>query len=66
MFEGFTACDLDVAQTTIHGRYGGSAPPLLLLHVIPETHVMWHPIAPGSPLTTLNPKIRPLPTPLIR
>jgi hypothetical protein len=26
MFEGFTEFDLEVAQTTIHGRYGGSGP----------------------------------------
>lgn len=46
MFEGFTEFDLEVAETTIHGRRGGSGPPLLLLHGIPETHVMWHRLAP--------------------
>ena len=46
MFEGFTEFDLEVAETTIHGRRGGSGPPLLLLHGIPETHVMWHRVAP--------------------
>lgn len=47
MFEGFTEFDLVVAETTIHGRLGGSGPPLLLLHGIPETHLMWHRVAPG-------------------
>ncbi len=46
MFEGFTEFDIEVAETMIHGRHGGSGPPLLLLHGIPETHVMWHRIAP--------------------
>jgi haloacetate dehalogenase len=32
--------------TTIWARYGGSGPPLLLLHGFPETHLMWHKIAP--------------------
>jgi haloacetate dehalogenase len=30
----------------IHLRTGGSGPPLLLLHGYPQTHVMWHRIAP--------------------
>src|SRR5262249_33707461 len=36
-------------QTTgavIHVRSGGSGPPVLLLHGYPQTHVMWHKIAP--------------------
>ena len=34
------------AGTTIHGRRGGQGPPVLLLHGIPETHLMWHGVAP--------------------
>jgi haloacetate dehalogenase len=49
MFEGFIEFDLEVAETTIHGRRGGSGPPLLLLHGIPETHVMWHRLALDAP-----------------
>ncbi len=30
----------------IHFRKGGDGPPLLLLHGYPESHVMWHKIAP--------------------
>jgi haloacetate dehalogenase len=46
MFDGFTEFDVEVSGTTIHGRQGGTGPPLLLLHGIPETHLMWHRVAP--------------------
>jgi haloacetate dehalogenase len=46
MFEGFTLASIDVPETTLRVRYGGSGPPLLLLHGHPQTHVMWHLIAP--------------------
>ena len=46
MFEGFTTADIDAGGTTIHTVYGGSGPPLLLLHGYPQTHVIWHKIAP--------------------
>ena len=42
MFEGFE----DVTVDGIHARVGGSGPPLLLLHGYPQTHVMWHRVAP--------------------
>jgi haloacetate dehalogenase len=46
MFYGFTLTTIDTGETTIRVRYGGSGPPLLLLHGIPETHLMWHRVAP--------------------
>ncbi|MFD1051558.1 alpha/beta fold hydrolase, partial [Kibdelosporangium lantanae] len=46
MFDGFEEFDIQTSTTTIHGRRGGSGPPLLLLHGIPETHVMWRSVAP--------------------
>jgi haloacetate dehalogenase len=46
MFEGFTLTMIDTGEASIRVRSGGSGPPLLLLHGIPETHVMWHKIAP--------------------
>lgn len=46
MFEGFEEFDVDVSGCTVHGRRGGSGPALLLLHGIPETHLMWHRVAP--------------------
>lgn len=47
MLESFEEFDIDVNGTTIHGRRGGEGSPLLLLHGIPETHVMWHRVAPA-------------------
>jgi haloacetate dehalogenase len=46
MFEGFEEFDIATAGTTIHGRRCGQGPPVLLLHGIPETHLMWHRVAP--------------------
>ncbi|HKU99994.1 MAG TPA: alpha/beta hydrolase [Vineibacter sp.] len=47
MFEGFQRRTVDVGDTTINAVIGGKGPPLLLLHGYPETHVMWHRIAPA-------------------
>src|SRR5918912_2442299 len=46
VFDGFEALDVPTSGTTIHGRRGGTGPPVLLLHGIPETHRMWHRVAP--------------------
>ena len=46
MLDDFGAFDIATTGTTIHGRRGGNGPPVLLLHGIPETHVMWHRVAP--------------------
>ena len=40
VFDGFEAFDIQTIGTTIHGRLGGQGPPVLLLHGIPETHLM--------------------------
>lgn len=42
MFEGFRTFDIAHDEIHIHGRIGGSGPPLLLLHGHPQTHVIWH------------------------
>ena len=46
-FEGFERVDIDVAGQRVHARVGGraGAPPLLLLHGFPQTHVLWHRVA---------------------
>ncbi|MBE9075986.1 alpha/beta hydrolase [Romeria aff. gracilis LEGE 07310] len=46
MFEGFISQRIKTAEATIFARVGGSGPPLLLLHGYPQTHVMWHRVAP--------------------
>ncbi|MGC4806054.1 alpha/beta fold hydrolase [Micromonospora sp. DT233] len=46
LFAGFEAFDRQVNGTTIHGVVGGNGPPLLLLHGYPQTHAMWHRVAP--------------------
>src|SRR5688572_1581401 len=46
MFEGFDQADIDTGEAVIRVRTGGMGPPILLLHGIPETHVMWHEVAP--------------------
>src|SRR5207244_9967005 len=46
MFEGFETSSIDVGETTIFIRRKGNGPPLLLLHGFPETHLMWHGVAP--------------------
>jgi haloacetate dehalogenase len=46
-FDGFTLTTIDVPAGRIRLRHGGSGPPLLLLHGNPQTHVMWHRVAPA-------------------
>lgn len=46
MFDGFRPFNQTVDGIDIHGVLGGSGPPLLLLHGYPQTHVMWHKVAP--------------------
>jgi haloacetate dehalogenase len=47
MFERFDTRDVPVNGTVIRCRVGGSGPALLLLHGHPQTHVMWHRVAPA-------------------
>ncbi|HEY6597368.1 MAG TPA: alpha/beta hydrolase [Asanoa sp.] len=46
MFDGFTAFRTRANGITINGVRGGDGPPLLLLYGYPQTHVMWHRVAP--------------------
>lgn len=46
MFEGFTHAEIALSQAVINVRYGGSGPPVLLLHGHPRTHATWSKVAP--------------------
>jgi haloacetate dehalogenase len=60
MFEGFASGSIDTGEVAIHYRIGGSGPPLLLLHGYPQTHLMWHKIAPplAERFTVVAPDLR--------
>jgi len=48
MLEGFASSEvITTSGIEIHVTVGGSGRPLLLLHGYPQTHVMWHKIAPA-------------------
>ncbi|WP_273805403.1 MULTISPECIES: alpha/beta fold hydrolase [unclassified Pseudomonas] len=46
LFAGFAQRRLDVDGVELNCRIGGQGPALLLLHGHPQTHVMWHRVAP--------------------
>ena len=53
MFEGFRPASgfrqavIETSETAINLVAGGEGPPVLLLHGYPQTHVMWHKVAPS-------------------
>lgn len=47
LFPGFESHWIDTEAGRIFARSGGSGPPLVLLHGFPQTHAMWHGIAPA-------------------
>ncbi len=46
MFEGFEQFQVETSDAEINAVRGGSGPPVLLLHGYPQTHAMWHLVAP--------------------
>ncbi len=60
MFEGFTKNRIEANGASINLVYGGSGPPLLLLHGYPQTHVEWHKMAPrlARDYTVVAPDLR--------
>jgi haloacetate dehalogenase len=61
MFEGFEQQQIETSGgVTINLVKAGHGPPLLLLHGYPQTHVMWHKIAPrlAQDFTVVAPDLR--------
>ncbi len=60
MFEGFEERRVEGDGVPIHLRIGGSGPPVLLLHGYPQTHVIWHEVAPrlAARFTVVCPDMR--------
>ena len=46
LFPGTRETRFQTGEAEIYARIGGSGPPLLLIHGFPQTHAMWHRIAP--------------------
>lgn len=46
MLNNFSTFDIELQGVRLHGRIAGQGAPLLLLHGHPQTHVMWHRVAP--------------------
>jgi haloacetate dehalogenase len=47
VFPGFDLRSIPVRDGNLRVRVGGSGPPLLLLHGNPQSHFMWHRVAPA-------------------
>ena len=47
LFPGFTRKKIKTAGAVINLVTGGNGPAVLLLHGYPETHAMWHKVAPA-------------------
>ncbi|MBA2713788.1 MAG: alpha/beta hydrolase, partial [Rubrobacteraceae bacterium] len=47
MFEGFERERVTTSEAEVELVRGGDGPPVLLLHGYPQTHSMWHLVAPG-------------------
>jgi haloacetate dehalogenase len=60
MFEGFALSRIELGEVTVRVRHGGSGSPLLLLHGHPQTHMMWHAVAPrlAKDFTVIAPDLR--------
>jgi haloacetate dehalogenase len=60
MFETFEQTQINTSGATINLVKGGNGFPLLLLHGYPETHLMWHKIAPrlAQEFTVVVPDLR--------
>lgn len=46
LYPGFKTKIIEANGNSLYCRIGGSGPPLLLLHGYPQSHIIWHEIAP--------------------
>jgi haloacetate dehalogenase len=60
MFDGFETFRIATSGCGINGVTAGDGPPLLLIHGYPQTHVMWHKVAPAlaERFTVVAPDLR--------
>ena len=60
LFPGFVTRKVRTTGAAIHLRIGGEGPPVLLLHGYPQTHAMWHKVAPqlARDFTVVCPDLR--------
>src|SRR5215471_15687099 len=60
MFENFEHLQIETGGATIHLAKKGDGLPLLLLHGYPQTHLIWHKIAPrlAEEFTVVAPDLR--------
>lgn len=60
MLTSFQERRIELEAAAIYLRTGGSGPPLLLLHGYPQTHLMWHKVAPklAEHFTLVMPDLR--------
>ena len=60
MFTDFEDLEIDADGTAIRAVKGGAGPPVLLLHGYPQTHAMWHRVAPAlaERFTVVAPDLR--------
>jgi haloacetate dehalogenase len=60
LFPGFEQLSVQTSGCRINLVMGGSGPPLLLLHGYPQSHVIWHKVAPrlAEQFTVVAPDLR--------
>jgi len=60
VFDGFARTTISTSEAEIAVVHGGSGSPVLLLHGYPQTHAMWHAVAPqlAQRFTVVCPDLR--------
>ena len=60
MFTDFDEHHITTSGAQIFARSGGAGPPLVLLHGYPQTHALWHRVAPplAEDFTVVVPDLR--------